>query len=187
MTQYYVSEIPKHARKVFEGKVFAIYQWPQELYDGSTTTFEMAKRQDAVGVVAVKDGKVIMLEEEQPLKGRYWSIPGGSADPGEDPRAAAERELLEETGMRFQHFRLVEVARIGGPKIEWHAYRYVASGFIEQVKAEPGPGEKIIVHELEFDEAKARSRHNIFASPTVFDRCNTVEDLLSLPEVGKVQ
>src|SRR5215467_9321922 len=32
--------IPEHAERVFQGKIFDVYQWPQKLYDGSTATFE---------------------------------------------------------------------------------------------------------------------------------------------------
>ncbi|WP_043163499.1 NUDIX domain-containing protein [Salinispora tropica] len=35
-----------------------------------------------------------------------WSLPGGHLDPGEDPLAAAHRELYEETGLKVDEFRL---------------------------------------------------------------------------------
>jgi len=38
-----------------------------------------------------------------------WCIPGGAADVGESPSAAAEREVLEETGLRVQARRLLGV------------------------------------------------------------------------------
>jgi 8-oxo-dGTP pyrophosphatase MutT (NUDIX family) len=36
---------------------------------------------------------------------RYWDFPKGLVEPGEDPLAAAEREVEEETGLRGLHFR----------------------------------------------------------------------------------
>lgn len=47
------------------------------------------------------DGQILLLKraEGSALAGQYFP-PGGIVDPGEDPWAAAERELLEETGLR---------------------------------------------------------------------------------------
>ncbi len=38
-----------------------------------------------------------------PATGGWWQMPQGGIDDGEDPRAAALRELQEETGMRSAH------------------------------------------------------------------------------------
>jgi len=35
-----------------------------------------------------------------------WCLPGGHVDPGEDPVAAAHRELLEETGLKVEKLTL---------------------------------------------------------------------------------
>jgi len=43
--------------------------------------------------------RVLLLHYDQPPpNGRHWATPGGGATPGEDYRAAAARELAEETG-----------------------------------------------------------------------------------------
>ena len=31
--------VPKNAKKVFTGEIFDIYQWQQEMYDGSLSIF----------------------------------------------------------------------------------------------------------------------------------------------------
>ena len=59
--------IPDTATKDFSGVFFDIYQWQQELYDGSFKTFERAKRPDSASMVAVTpDKKIIVTEQEQP-------------------------------------------------------------------------------------------------------------------------
>ncbi|MCT2591054.1 NUDIX domain-containing protein [Streptomyces sp. N2-109] len=61
------------------------------------TRFEDA----AVGyaIVMLRHGsRVLMVHERQ--RG-CWELPGGSIEPGETPRAAAVRELWEETGQRL--------------------------------------------------------------------------------------
>ena len=52
------------------------------------------------------DGRVIMLRQWRQGPGRFaLSFPGGHVEPGEDPAAAALRELTEETGYSAEHIR----------------------------------------------------------------------------------
>jgi len=53
----------------------------------------------AVGVLVEQDSKVLLVKRvNEPMPG-CWSIPAGFMDAHEDPRQAAERECLEETGL----------------------------------------------------------------------------------------
>ena len=56
-------------------------------------------------VVYTRAGEILMLNRARP-KG-FWQSVTGSLAPGETPRAAAARELFEETGLREDH-RLVD-------------------------------------------------------------------------------
>jgi 8-oxo-dGTP diphosphatase len=53
----------------------------------------------AVGVLAERDKKVLLVKRLNEPKPGSWSIPAGFMDAHEDPRQAAERECLEETGL----------------------------------------------------------------------------------------
>lgn len=56
----------------------------------------------AVGAVVFRKGKVLLvLRGQQPSQGQ-WAIPGGSVKIGETLQQAAEREILEETGIVIQ-------------------------------------------------------------------------------------
>ena len=56
----------------------------------------------AVGAVVFHQGKVLLvLRNQEPARG-VWAIPGGSVNLGETLQAAAEREVLEETGLSIQ-------------------------------------------------------------------------------------
>jgi len=59
--------------------------------------------QIGVGGVVVNDkGEVLMVQERVSPREQYqgsWKLPGGLADPGETFAAAAEREVMEETGV----------------------------------------------------------------------------------------
>src|SRR4051794_11649970 len=50
----------------------------------------------AVGVAVFRDDRLLLVRRVmQPGRGR-WTVPGGFLDAGEDPRAAAAREVAEE-------------------------------------------------------------------------------------------
>ncbi|MFP5309424.1 MAG: NUDIX domain-containing protein [Actinomycetes bacterium] len=71
--------------------------------DGSTETREYATNFDAVAVVALTDGdEVVLLRQYRQPHGTYFlELPAGKLDvEGEDPADAAQRELVEEAGMR---------------------------------------------------------------------------------------
>ncbi len=52
-----------------------------------------------VSVLCHHEGKVLLIKRgKAPYEG-HWSLPGGLVDLGETLKAAAERELLEETGI----------------------------------------------------------------------------------------
>ena len=60
--------------------------------------------------VTVSAGGVVINQESQVLlvnqRGSSWSLPKGHVDPGEEPLAAAKREILEETGI--SELKLIE-------------------------------------------------------------------------------
>ncbi len=56
----------------------------------------------AVGAVVLRDGCVLLIRrKEEPLAG-WWAVPGGAVRLGETLFAAAEREVLEETGVQVR-------------------------------------------------------------------------------------
>jgi len=55
-----------------------------------------------VGAVVILDGKILLVKRGiEPSKG-LWAIPGGSLELGETLQQAAEREILEETGVTIR-------------------------------------------------------------------------------------
>src|SRR5258708_1840735 len=112
-----LSKIPEHARKVFTGIMYDVYQWDQEMFDGTTRVFEALAREDAVSVIPIIDDKLVMIKEEQPGREMYNAFPAGGMKPGETPIEAAKRELYEETGMTFKDMTLVAVDDIGGQRL----------------------------------------------------------------------
>lgn len=177
--------VPKNAECVFKGQIFDVYHWQQKMFDGSYATFEMLKRPDTIKVIAIKENKLVVLEEEQPDDHNlFLSLPGGRHDiDAETELEAVKRELLEETGMSFQSWKLINVTQ---PylKIDWFNYLFVATDFIDQTDQTLDAGEKIRVKLFALDELK-----NLLGGPKarylpkkLLESCQSIEDLASLPE-----
>jgi ADP-ribose pyrophosphatase YjhB (NUDIX family) len=63
----------------------------------------------AAAVLVEQDGAVLLVRRVNPPFQGLWSLPAGFVDAGEDPARAAERECLEETGLRVRVTGLLEV------------------------------------------------------------------------------
>lgn len=55
--------------------------------------------QSAVGAVIIHQDKILLVLRANPPQKGKWAVPGGSVNRGETVQEAAEREVLEETGL----------------------------------------------------------------------------------------
>ncbi|KKT01193.1 MAG: NUDIX hydrolase [Candidatus Nomurabacteria bacterium GW2011_GWF2_43_8] len=145
--------IPKNAKKVFKGVIFDVYQWEQEMFDGTKVVFEKAKRiLDNVTIFAVlPDGKILLTEQEQPGKAPFIGGTGGRIDEGEDALTAARRELLEESGYIAEEFTLW-FAQNSLPKVDWAVYVFIAKGLKKVSNLNLDAGEKVKLLPVTLDE-----------------------------------
>ena len=136
--------IPKHAKQVFSGVLFSIYQWPQKLYNGKIATFEAVTRPDTVAIIALtKDNKVIVTKEKQPDYNEwFYSVPGGRVEPNEDILITAKREFLEETGYIAQELTYYKPSYLYR-KIDFATHIFLGKNAIQQTSPQLDAGEKI--------------------------------------------
>ncbi|MGQ0532907.1 MAG: NUDIX domain-containing protein [Caulobacteraceae bacterium] len=94
--------IVKGMARAFENDWFRVDAHDVIRPDGSLGEYAVIRvRRLAVGVLPIEaDGMVHMVGQWRFPLGRYsWEMPEGGAEPGEDARVCAERELAEETGL----------------------------------------------------------------------------------------
>jgi ADP-ribose pyrophosphatase len=176
--------VPEHAKRVFTGIIYDVYQWQQELFDGSYATFEMLKRPDTVEVIAIKDGKILAVYDEQIGRPPELKLPGGRHDvPTETELDCGKRELHEETGLRFKTWKLVSAEQVHS-KIEQVVYIFVATDFEGQDKPHADVSEKITLKPIAFSEAKhlAEEETHAYWPNRLLRHVASLEELIGLPE-----
>ncbi len=144
--------VPKDAQLVYKGKVFDFYSWQQKMFDGTSATFEGLKRADTTNIIPVTtDGKIILLEQEQPGLAPFVGVVGGRVDNGENPLNAAKRELMEETGYTSSDFVLWDAIQLES-KIDWACFTFIARNCQKVGGQKIDAGEKIKLKFVNFDE-----------------------------------
>ena len=91
---------------VFIGQILRVEKDCVRLPDGGEASREVVRHPGAAVILPLVDDHTVLLEwQYRYALGRHiWEIPAGKLDGGESPRAAAERELLEETGYRARRW-----------------------------------------------------------------------------------
>jgi 8-oxo-dGTP diphosphatase len=94
-------------------------------------------RPTQVGIAVVRRADRFLVGQRPPgtVYAGFWEFPGGKCEPAEEPASAAERECLEETGLRVvvQRLRRTVTHRYPHGLVELHFYDCRA----ESATAEP--------------------------------------------------
>lgn len=149
---YRKTTVPDSAKQAFEGELFDVYQWEQELYDGTYATFEKVVRTDTTVMYPIlPDGRILLVEDSQPHRQTIITPPAGRLEDGEKPEDAVRREILEETGYeveKLEPFYTVQPYE----KFDWFVYVFIGKGLKKVKEPELDAGEKITLKPVTFDE-----------------------------------
>src|SRR6267154_3286306 len=130
---------------VYEGPIFGIRRDKVIEPSGVRATREVITHPGSVVVLPVlADGRILLIQQYRHATRQYlWELVAGRMDPGETPKVAAARELIEETGFRARRFRvLLDVFPTPG-FLEERMFILMAAG-LTAGQAEPEDDEKII-------------------------------------------
>ena len=130
---------------IYEGPIFGIRRDEVIEPSGVRTSREVITHPGSVVVLPVlPDGKILLIQQyRHATRQSLWELVAGRMEPGETPKAAAARELIEETGFRAKRFReFLDVFPTPG-FLEERMFILLAEG-LTAGEAEPEDDEKIV-------------------------------------------
>lgn len=100
------TETTLESKEIFRGRVIRITYDTVRLENGDTSTREVVHHHGGACILPVDEaGNVYMVRQFRYAIGEeLWELPAGKLEAGEDPFAAAKRELEEECGLTADHF-----------------------------------------------------------------------------------
>jgi ADP-ribose pyrophosphatase len=93
---------------IYKGPVFGVRRDEVLEPGGVRTTREVITHPGSVVVLPLlPDGRILLIRQYRHAVRQFlWELVAGRMEPGENPRRAAARELIEETGFRAKRFRV---------------------------------------------------------------------------------
>lgn len=148
-------------RLVARSRHFRIEQIDLEFANGVRRTYERVPGgTDSVVVVPLLDAETVLLVREYGAgSDRYeLGLPKGVVEAGEDPLAAADRELQEEIGYAARDLRIIDRVSLVPGYIEHHSLIVLAQDLYPQSREgdEPEPPEVVPWRLSELDALLAR-------------------------------
>ena len=144
------------SRPIYNGRVVAVRVDEVMLADGHVAQREVVEHAQAVAIVPVTaDDRVLMVRQYRlPVRRVMLELPAGVFNPGEEPEAAAQRELQEETGHAAGRLRRLGGFWVAPGYCTEYIHIYLAEELYES-RLEADEDERIEVTTLSLTEALA--------------------------------
>ena len=126
---------------LLETSKFRIVRTRQEGPGVKTKEREVVRHPGAVAILPLlDDGRVCLIRNRRlSVDQELIELPAGTLEPGEDPAAAAHRELLEETGYRADRLTKLHEFFLSPGILDERMHLYLAEGLTAGApKREPG-------------------------------------------------
>ncbi len=143
-------------RRLYSGRVLSLDLDDVEEPGGVYAQREVVRHRGSVAVLPVHDdGRVSLVRQYRyAVDEELWELPAGRVDPGETPADAARRELEEEAGLCPARLELLSFF-YATPGFCDEGLRLFRATGLATVPARPEADERIALHTLTLDEARA--------------------------------
>jgi ADP-ribose pyrophosphatase len=147
-----VSLEPDSSQRVYQGRLLGltVERWGEN-------EWEIVEHPGAVAVVAVDDeGCVALVRQLREATRKYLlELPAGTAEPGEEPLATAQRELKEECGLSGGEWRELAAFWTTPGFCRERMHLFAAEG-VERGEASPAPDEDLELVRWPVSEIEAK-------------------------------
>jgi 8-oxo-dGTP pyrophosphatase MutT (NUDIX family) len=144
---------------IFEGRIIRLTLETVTLPNGKEATLEIVHHPGGATVVALDDRqRVCLLHQYRHAAGGWlWELPAGKLDNREAPLDCAQRELMEEAGMRARDWQTLGRI-ISSPGVFTEVIHLYLARDLTPVPAQAEDHEVFEVHWLPWDQAMAMAQ-----------------------------
>ncbi len=176
-----VKATTSNSKTIYRGRVVCLKLETLVEPGGVKAVREVVYHPGAVVLVPIlSDGRLLLVRQyRHAARQSLWELPAGTLEPREKPRHAAARELIEETGYRAQHLRLLAEFFPSPGILTEKMHLFLARG-LTRTAASPDPDERISVRSFTPGEL-----HRMLRSGRIRDG-KTLVGLLWVLKLGKV-
>ena len=140
-------------QNIFDGRVFSVRKYSVALPDGTESFREEVLHRGGACMIAVDNGEIVFVSQYRlAAKKDLLEIPAGKLEEGEDPQKAAERELIEEVGLRSKKTSLIAAVYPSPGYTNEKIYIYYCESF-ERVAQKLDKGEFLNVVKIPVEKA----------------------------------